>query len=136
MVHFLRSMKFDQYIRIGTAYRGLAHFFRFNDDSMRYHPPAEVEVKHLEVIKGIGIKTARFFAMHTRSHQQYACLDTHILRWLGMRGHDIPKTTPQGDKYLTLEKIFLDCCRDLGKVPADIDLEIWNEVHKKIEMPS
>lgn len=136
MTFFLRSVKIGQYNRIGTAYRGLAHFFRYNDDSMRYHPLAETDVKHLEVIKGIGMKTARFFAMHTRPHQQYACLDTHILKWLGAKGHIVPKTTPQGDKYLALEKVFLDYCSQAGKLPADMDLEIWNEAHKKVESAS
>jgi len=129
MVEFLRSVKMGQYNRVSTAFRGLAHFFRYNDDTMRYHPLKEIPIKYLETFKGIGMKTARFFAMHTRPHQQYACLDTHILRWLGEKGHIVPKTTPQGDKYLALEKVFLDYCNQMGKLPAELDLAIWNEAH-------
>lgn len=126
---FLRSVKMGQYNRVGTAFRGLAHFFRYNDASDRHSPLKDVPIKYLETFKGIGMKTARFFVMHTRPHQQHACLDTHILRWLGQKGHIVPKTTPQGDKYLALEKVFLDYCNQMGKLPAELDLAIWNEAH-------
>ncbi len=134
---FLRSVKMGQYNRISSAFRGLAHFFRYDNDNMRFHPVRTVPVRILECIKGVGMKTARFFVMHTRPNQQYACLDTHILQWLGEKGHIVPKTTPQGDKYLALEKVFLDYCREMGKTPAELDLQIWNEAHnKKVEMPA
>lgn len=133
---FLRSVKIGQYNRIGTAYRGLARFFKYNPDTDRHSPLRDVHIKYLETIKGVGMKTARFFAMHTRPHQQYACLDTHILRWLGEKGHIVPKTTPQGEKYLALEKVFLEYCNAMCKSPAELDLQIWNEAHKKVEMPS
>jgi thermostable 8-oxoguanine DNA glycosylase len=87
-------------------------------------------VELLQCVKGIGMKTARFFVMHTRAHQMYACLDTHILAWLGDKGHDVPKSTPQGKKYLELEKIFLDYCIEMDMMPADLDLKIWNERHQ------
>jgi thermostable 8-oxoguanine DNA glycosylase len=66
--------------------------------------------------------------MHTRQHNaHYACLDTHILRWLGSKGHDVPKTTPNGQKYLDLEQLFLDYAKEMGMMPAALDLQIWNE---------
>jgi hypothetical protein len=126
---FLRSVKMGQYERIGSAFRGLAHFFRYDDDTMRDHPLQTIPIKYLETFKGIGMKTARFFAIHTRPHQQYACLDTHILKWLGDKGHEVPKQTPRGDKYLHLEKIFLDYCKEYGQTPAEMDLNIWNSKH-------
>lgn len=74
------------------------------------------------------MKTSRFFVMHTRRNAtEYACLDTHILRWLGNKGHEVPKTTPSGQKYLDLEKLFLDYANDMGMMPATLDLQIWNE---------
>jgi thermostable 8-oxoguanine DNA glycosylase len=44
-------------------------------------------------------------------------------------GHEVPKTTPQGQKYIDLEKIFLAYCVQYGKTPAAFDLEIWNKQH-------
>lgn len=131
LVDFLKQVKMGQYQRISSAFRGVAYFFKYDKDNERYHPIYDVKVKHFECIKGIGMKTARFFVMHSRPNQQVACLDTHILRWLGMQGHEVPKTTPSGEKYLALEKIFLDYCNKLGMLPADLDLKIWNEARAK-----
>jgi hypothetical protein len=119
----LRSVKMGQYKRITSAMRGCAYLLK--PLSLRY-----VDLSLLESIKGIGMKTARFFAMHSRHNQWLACLDTHILKWLGDRGHDVPKTTPSGDKYLKLEKIFLGYCMAMNMSPAQLDLKIWNEAHQ------
>lgn len=124
----LESVKIGQYNRITTAFRGVANLF---EGSHEHSPLQSVQIKHLECIKGIGMKTARFFVMHSRPNQQLACLDTHILAWLKDKGHDVPKATPNGKKYLELEKIFLAYCQEQNKLPADLDLEIWNERSKK-----
>lgn len=125
LVEMLKLVKMGQYERISTAFRGVAHFFAHDS-------PLTLSVKFLECIKGIGMKTARFFFMHSLEGQQYACLDTHILKWLSELGYaDVPKTTPRGDKYLQLESIFLQHARHLGKSPATLDLEIWNSQHEK-----
>lgn len=119
----LRSVKMGQYNRVGTAFRGVSNFF---------HKPGSLQnadVNLLSCIKGIGMKTARFFVMHSRPNQWYACLDTHILRWLANKGHAVPKSTPQGNNYLLLEKIFLDYCKQMGKLPHELDLQIWNKSH-------
>ena len=120
----LRSVKMGQYHRIGTAFRAVANFF-FRTSNVT------LSIRLLESVKGIGMKTARFFFMHTMPGQQLACLDTHILKWLGEKGHEVPKTTPSGQKYLDLEKIFLAYCKDMNMLPADLDLQIWNSVHPK-----
>lgn len=136
LVERLRSVKMGQYERISVAFRGVSHFF-YDKTFASSHPLGitpylqHVAIPHLEVIKGIGMKTARFFAMHTRPNVEYACLDTHILKWLSGLGYaDVPKTTPRGDKYLQLEQIFLQHARHLGKSPATLDLEIWNSQHE------
>jgi thermostable 8-oxoguanine DNA glycosylase len=98
---------------------------------MGNHQLRSVPVNILECVKDIGMKTARFFVMHSRPNQQVACLDTHILKWLGEQGHEVPTRTPRGQKYLDLEKIFLDYCNKMGKTPAQLDLEIWNGAHEK-----
>lgn len=88
-------------------------------------------VSELEAFDGIGPKTARFFVLHTRPKQRIACLDTHVLAYLRSLGHDIPKGTPTGKRYLQIEKIFLDYADASGKTPADLDLAIWNEMSKR-----
>lgn len=118
----LRSVKMGQYNRIGSAFRAVANFFARQSN-------VTLSIRLLECIKGVGMKTARFFFMHTMPNQNLACLDTHILKWLGEKGHEVPKQTPNGVKYLALEQIFLGYAAEMGKSPADLDLEIWNSRH-------
>ncbi len=81
----------------------------------------------LEKIHGIGMKTSRFFLLHSRKNAGVACLDTHILQWLYKHsGLDVPKQTPTRKKYLELEKVFLKVSAVLAIDPADLDLRIWN----------
>lgn len=80
----------------------------------------------LEEIYGIGMKTSRCFILHSRKGAQYAGLDTHVLKFLRAEGYDAPKSTPSKKKYLELEKIFLEIAKKKNKLPADLDLEIWN----------
>ena len=79
----------------------------------------------LESIHGIGPKTARCFLLHSRENAQVAGLDTHMLKYLKSLGHDVPKSTPTGKKYLTLEKTVLSLAKEAGMTPADFDLKIW-----------
>lgn len=82
--------------------------------------------EELENIYGIGMKTSRCFILHSRKGAQYAGLDTHILKFLKKEGHDVPKSTPPRKKYLELEQIFLKIAEREKKLPADLDLEVWN----------
>lgn len=74
----------------------------------------------------VGLKTARFFLMHSRQGFRCATLDTHILAWLNTQGVVAPKATPSNlNKYLTLEAKYLEICDARGLDPAALDLEIW-----------
>jgi len=86
-------------------------------------------VGELEKCPGIGMKSSRFFAMHTRKEEcGVACLDTHILHYLRDQGFpDVPKSTPTKKAYLRIERFYLDLCRALNKHPVHFDLEIWNK---------
>jgi thermostable 8-oxoguanine DNA glycosylase len=88
-------------------------------------------VDDLEKIKGIGPKTARCFLIHSRKNQQYAGLDTHILKFLKDKGHSVPKATPTGKKYKELEQIFLSLVKESDKSVAQFDLDVWNEYRNK-----
>lgn len=81
----------------------------------------------LEEIYGIGPKTSRFFILHTRPNVRLACLDTHILRYMGDRGIIVPKSTPTGSKYKKLEQQFIELADKAGKDIAEFDLNIWRE---------
>lgn len=88
--------------------------------------PDWVDVHDLEKVPGIGPKTARFFLLHSRENQNYACLDVHVLKWLSEKGYKVPKQSPSDKKtYARIEKVFLDECKKAGKTPADMDLEVW-----------
>lgn len=90
-------------------------------------------VADLEAIKGIGPKTARFFLLHTREDEDYAVLDTHILRWMREELFvETPKNTPSGKRYLELEEVYLQYCLTHRKNPADLDLEIWSKYNKGV----
>lgn len=83
-------------------------------------------VDDLEAIPWIGPKTARCFLVHSRENARYACLDTHVLKYLRDIGIDAPKSTPTGKQYTRLETIFLKLADDKQMTPAQFDLWIWN----------
>lgn len=82
-------------------------------------------IEDLENIKGIGPKTARFFVLWTRPMYRCAVLDTHILKWLKLIGHNVPKSTPTKNKYDNIEKIFLNECDKRDISPHILDKLIW-----------
>jgi thermostable 8-oxoguanine DNA glycosylase len=84
-------------------------------------------IEDLEKIPGIGKKTSRCFMLHSRKNARYAALDTHILKFLKKKGHNVPPQTPSSKReYLRLEELFLKYADESGKTPAEFDLEIWN----------
>lgn len=85
--------------------------------------------EELEEIPGVGAKTSRFFIVYTRPNQEYAVLDTHIIKWLKSIGHDIPDNIPQ--HYKKIEKTFLAECRERNLKVSDMDLRIWSALSSK-----
>lgn len=85
----------------------------------------------LESVKGIGPKTARCFLLHTRKEAKYAGLDTHILKYMRDQGLDVPKSTPNGKKYLDLEKKFIKMAENSSMTIAEFDLHIWRKYSNK-----
>jgi thermostable 8-oxoguanine DNA glycosylase len=86
----------------------------------------------LEQIHGIGPKTARYFILHSRPNANVACLDVHLLRYLKSLGHRVPKATPTGSRYKKIERIYLQHAKELGKDPAELDLEIWSKLTRSL----
>lgn len=78
--------------------------------------------------KGIGLKTASCFLLHSRDNQKIAGLDRHILRLLKKRGYDnVPDSTPGNPKiYESLERVVVDyIIPESGLSPAEFDLSSW-----------
>lgn len=90
-----------------------------------------ISVDDLESIHGIGPKTSRFFLLHSRPNQQYAVLDTHILKYMNAQGYKVPKSTPSKQKYKIVEEQFIKIAETQSLSLADFDLAIWNMYSQK-----
>lgn len=88
-------------------------------------------VEDLEKIYGIGPKTARCFVIHSRPNANCAGLDTHILKFLRAKGHNVPSSTPGKRRYKELEQVFLKYVKASGRSVAEFDLEVWNRYASK-----
>lgn len=113
----LRKHKMGKYKLYGKAFRAAIDIDLDN-----------ISVESLEKTPGIGPKTARMTAMYgfPATAGEIAVLDTHILKWLRLKGYDAPKSTPQsGRRYLQLEQAFIAEAKKLGKTTRDLDTEIW-----------
>lgn len=116
--NFLVAHKVGQYGRISRAIMESANLDLRN-----------ATLEEIMAIHGVGPKTARFFILHSRKDARVAVLDTHILKWMAKQGiKDVPDSTPNEEKYIQLEKIFLALCDRLyhGLPIAEVDLLIWN----------
>jgi hypothetical protein len=112
----LEAVRLGQYTRITRTYRALAGL---GDDL------SGVSLEALQA--ACGLKTSRFFLLHSRPGVRVAVLDTHILAWLREQGHAAPKSTPQSPaSYARLERLFLRLCDEQGLSPAAFDLAIWS----------
>jgi thermostable 8-oxoguanine DNA glycosylase len=85
--------------------------------------------EQLEVIPGVGMKSSRFFLLHSDLNYQnnIAILDTHILKFIKENiDESSPKSTPTiRVTYKYWEDRFLLWCEQNDKNVADFDLEVW-----------
>lgn len=88
----------------------------------------DARISNLEMIPGVGPKTARFFVLHSRPDQRIAVLDVHVLKLLRENGVEkVPKATPGSTRqYERLETAFLDLADHSGMTVAEFDLQTWN----------
>lgn len=105
------------------------NFRRLSELAMGVAGPTvyDMSVESLERVYGIGPKTARMFILHSRPEQEYAVLDTHILKYLRAIGYtQVPKSTPQNPVfYRALEQAFIRDAKKVGRRVAEHDLEVW-----------
>jgi hypothetical protein len=92
---------------------------------------------------GIGIKTAKFFVLHSRRDQMHGVLDTHVLGWMrdhwappGARPAAVPRHSPQDPaRYRFWEMVYFGMvAARLHRAPdgaavdwARFDLDLWKE---------
>lgn len=90
-----------------------------------------ISVATLEKIPGIGPKTARMIILYYEPISNVVPLDTHILKYLRMKGYDTPKSTPpSGKKYLQLEQAFIHEAHKLKMTVRDLDTKVWQQYAK------
>lgn len=76
--------------------------------------------------KGIGMKTASCFVLHSRPDQKMASLDRHILKIVREKYEEAPKQTPGSLKnYYKWEKVVLEEFVPEDMTPAEFDLSSW-----------
>ena len=119
MEEILRA-KLGQYKKI---YNGFKYITEHEYDLTRMNPDL------LERIPGVGMKTSRFFLLHSDINYKdvIAILDTHILKFIKENIDDrAPKSTPTiRVTYKYWEDLFLYWCQCNNKNVADFDLEVW-----------
>lgn len=112
--------KLGQYKKI---YNGFKYITEHEYDLTRMTPDL------LERIPGVGMKTSRFFLLHSDKNYKdiIAILDTHILKFIKENIDDrAPKSTPTiRVTYKYWEDLFLYWCQCNNKNVADFDLEVW-----------
>jgi thermostable 8-oxoguanine DNA glycosylase len=116
----IQKAKLGQYKKIYSAFK----FISENKFDLRTATP-----DHLELIPGVGMKSSRFFLLHSdlRYKNHIAILDTHILKFIKENIDDrAPKSTPTiRVTYKYWEDVFLYWCEQNNKNVADFDLEVW-----------
>ena len=91
---------------------------------------------------GIGLKTAKFFVLHTRKGEMHGVLDTHVLGWMREHGASVgagpavPRHSPQDPSaYRFWETVYFGMVAErrhgAGKPQivdwARFDLDLWKE---------
>ena len=116
----IQKAKLGQYRKI---YNSFKYITEQEYDLTRMTP------EELELIPGVGMKTSRFFLLHSDKtyKDKIAIIDTHILKFI-KENIDIraPKSTPTiRVTYKYWEDRFLYWCESNNKNVADFDLEVW-----------
>lgn len=122
----IKKAKLGQYKKINSAFEFITKYNLILNNTT----PEE-----LELIPGVGMKTSRFFLLHSDINYKddIAILDTHILKFI-RENIDIraPKSTPTNyNSYKFWENQFLIWCKNNHKNTANFDLEVWKSYARK-----
>ena len=116
----IQKAKLGQYRKIYAGFKFISEYkFDLRNTS----------TEQLEIIPGVGMKSSRFFLLHSNLNYQnnIAILDTHILKFIKENiDESAPKSTPTiRVTYKYWEDRFLYWCESNNKNVADFDLEVW-----------
>jgi hypothetical protein len=127
----LKEVRLGKYSLLGRSFRDLAH------------SGADLGTctwEQLTSFPGIGIKTSKFFILHSRARQMHGVLDTHVLAWMsehwsgsGPGRLEVPRHSPQDPKaYRFWETVYFGMvsARHHGAGAVDwalFDLDLWKE---------
>jgi hypothetical protein len=129
----LRDVRLGKYSLLGRSFRDLSH----SDADL-----ATCSWEDLTAFPGIGIKTAKFFVLHSRPQEMHGVLDTHVLAWMrehwtaaGRGGLPVPRHSPQDPRiYRFWETVYFGMvsARHHGVARTHVDwarfdLELWKE---------
>jgi len=122
----IHKAKLGQYKKINSSFIYIAeHKYALNNMTHEL----------LEYIPGVGMKTSRFFLLHSDINYKdtIAILDTHILKFMKENiDNSAPKSTPtNSNKYKYWEDRFLLWCEENNKDAAEFDLEVWKSYARK-----
>jgi thermostable 8-oxoguanine DNA glycosylase len=122
----IKKAKLGQYKKINSAFKYI---------SEKEYNLCRMTPKILEEIPGVGMKTSRFFLLHSDTFykDKIAILDTHILKFIKENIDErAPKSTPVIPlTYRFWEDMFLKWCEQNNKNVADFDLEVWKSYARK-----
>jgi hypothetical protein len=129
----LREVRLGKYSLLSRSFRDLSH------------SGADLGTctwEELTAFPGIGIKTAKFFVLHSREGAMHGVLDTHVLSWMsehweagGRGGLSVPRHSPQDPRaYRFWETVYFGmvAARHHGAAArrvdwAKFDLDLWKE---------
>ena len=129
----LREVRLGKYTLLGKSFRAL---------SLSGVDLGACAWEDLTRFPGIGIKTAKFFILHSRANQMHGVLDTHVLAWMrehwepsAVRQLSVPRHSPQDPRsYRFWETVYFGMvsARLHGASAARIDwakfdLDLWKE---------
>jgi hypothetical protein len=129
----LRDVRMGKYSLLGRSFRDLSH----SDADL-----ATCTWEELTAFPGIGIKTAKFFVLHSRAREMHGVLDTHVLAWMrehwasaGRAGLTVPRHSPQDPRtYKFWETVYFGMvsARHHGGAVTHVDwarfdLDLWKE---------
>jgi len=138
----LRDVRLGKYSLLGRSFRELA---RSGADL------GSCGWEALTRFPGIGIKTAKFFILHSRAREMHGVLDTHVLGWMrdhwspaGPRLAAVPRHSPQDPgHYRFWETVYFGMVtarhhRGAHGAAVDwarFDLELWKERRGGVPAP-
>jgi hypothetical protein len=128
----LRDVRLGKYALLGRSFRELA---------ASGADLASCPWEELTAFPGIGIKTAKFFVLHSRPGEMHGVLDTHVLSWMrehwagpGRSGLAVPLHSPQDPRvYRFWETVYfgmVSARHHRGPAQVDwarFDLDLWKE---------